>query len=133
MEIDDNNNKYDYNASLKWLEIYFIKNGLTIKPSAMGSFSLLIQSASKGYDSIKTRSLNIFGDNEDPINEDSTDSDSLMFDEAHFSIQGTSDSNSNAIQNLMSQVDKAYYMQINKSLYLKYSYLFLLLIIFLFN
>ena len=99
----------------------------------MGSFSLLMQSASKGYDSIKTRSLNIFGDNENPINEDSTDSDSLMFDKADFSIQGTSDSNSNAIQNLMSQIDKTYYMQINKSLYLKYSYLFLLLIIFLFN
>jgi hypothetical protein len=132
LEIDEKYN-YNYDACLKWLEIYFIKNGLTIKPSAMGSFSLLMQSASRGYDSIKTRSLNIFGDNEDPINEDSTDSDSLMFDEAHFSIQGTSDSNSNAIQNLMSQVDKAYYMQINKSLYLKYSYLFLLLIIFLFN
>ena len=144
LEILKNNTKliYNDNACLKWLEVYLIKNGLIIKPSAMGSFSLLMQSASKGYDSINTRLMSVFGDKENPIPEESVqiktgtyfmpDPEKLK----KFNIQNInseSDSDSELINKLMSQVDKTFYLQIDHSNNIKFSYIFLLLILFLFN
>ena len=126
---------YNDNACLKWLEVYLIKNGLIIKPSAMGSFSLLMQSASKGYDSINTRLMSVFGDNKNPIaNSTAQIIPSYNFDSdlKKFNIQNIS-SNGDFINNLMSQVDKTFYLQMDHSNNIKLSYIFLLLILFLFN
>ena len=137
--LEINNNEYNDNACLKWLEVYLIKNGLIIKPSAMGSFSLLMQSASKGYDSINTRLMSVFGDNENPIPDESDQINiNKNFDPVlkNFSIQNInseSDSDSELINKLMSQVDKTFYLQIDNSNNIKFSYIFLLLILFLFN
>ena len=139
LEILKNNSelKYNDNATLKWLEVYLIKNGLIIKPSAMGSFSLLMQSASKGYDSINTRLMSVFGDNENPIPDEQININK-NFDPVlkNFNIQNInseSDLDSELINKLMSQVDKTFYLQIDHSNNIKFSYIFLLLILFLFN
>ena len=142
LEILKNNTKliYNDNACLKWLEVYLIKNGLIIKPSAMGSFSLLMQSSSKGYDSINTRLMSVFGDKENPIPEESDKIETGNYFNPDpkklkkFNIQNiNSDSNSELINKLMSQVDKTFYLQIDHSNNIKFSYIFLLLILFLFN
>ena len=137
LEILKNNSELNYNdnACLKWLEVYLIKNGLIIKPSAMGSFSLLMQSASKGYDSINTRLMSVFGDNKNPIaNSTAQIIPSYNFDSdlKKFNIQNIS-SSGDFINNLMSQVDKTFYLQMDHSNNIKFSYIFLLLILFLFN
>ena len=135
LEILKNNSEFIYNdnATLKWLEVYLIKNGLIIKPSAMGSFSLLMQSASKGYDSINTRLMSVFGDKEYPIStEHPTPSKDVKPKLKTFNIQNIS-SSGDFINNLMSQVDKTFYLQIDHSNNIKFSYIFLLLILFLFN
>ena len=133
--LEINNNKYNDNACLKWLEVYLIKNGLIIKPSAMGSFSLLMQSTSKGYDSINTRLMSVFGDNENPITnstEQIIPNNNFKPDLKTFNIQNIS-SGRDFINNLMSQVDKTFYLQMDHSNNIKFSYIFLLLILFLFN
>lgn len=135
LEILKNNSELNYNddACLKWLEVYLIKNGLIIKPSAMGSFSLLMQSASKGYDSINTRLMSVFGDKENPISTDQpTPSNDVKPKLKTFNIQNIS-SSGDFINNLMSQVDKTFYLQMDHSNNIKFSYIFLLLILFLFN
>ncbi len=136
LEILKNNSELNYyyndNACLKWLEVYLIKNGLIIKPSAMGSFSLLMQSASKGYDSINTRLMSVFGDNEKNISIAQLPSNDFNPKLNNFNIQNIS-SSGDFINNLMSQVDKTFYLQIDHSNNIKFSYIFLLLILFLFN
>ena len=135
LEILKTNSELNYNddACLKWLEVYLIKNGLIIKPSAMGSFSLLMQSASKGYDSINTRLMSVFGDKENPIStEHPTPSKDVKPKLKTFNIQNIS-SSGYFINNLMSQVDKTFYLQMDHSNNIKFSYIFLLLILFLFN
>ena len=126
-----NDTEYNNNACLKWLEVYLIKNGLIIKPSALGSFSLLMQSSSRGYDSQSTRLMSIFGDNEDPINS-LTIVPQISFDFTKFKIQNINDKTT-SINHLMSQVDKTFYLQLDHSINIKFSYIFLLLILFLFN
>ena len=136
LEILKNNSELNYyyndNACLKWLEVYLIKNGLIIKPSAMGSFSLLMQSASKGYDSINTRLMSVFGDNEKNISTAQLPSNDFNPKLNNFNIQNIS-SSGDFINNLMSQVDKTFYLQMDHSNNIKFSYIFLLLILFLFN
>ena len=101
----------------------------------MGSFSLLMQSASKGYDSINTRLMSVFGDNKNPIADSTAQiipSYNFELDLKPFNIQNIS-SNGDFINNLMSQVDKTFYLQMDHSNNIKFSYIFLLLILFLFN
>ena len=131
--LEINNDKYNDSICLKWLEVYLFKNGLIIKPSAMGSFSLLMQSSSKGYDSINTRLMSVFGDNEYPISTyQPTPSKDVKPKLKTFNIQNIS-SSGDFINNLMSQVDKTFYLQMDHSNNIKFSYIFLLLILFLFN
>ena len=127
-----NDTEYNNNACLKWLEVYLIKNGLIIKPSALGSFSLLMQSSSRGYDSQSTRLMSIFGDNEDPIKDSLTIVPQISFEFTKFKIQNINDKTT-SINHLMSQVDKTFYLQLDHSINIKFSYIFLLLILFLFN
>ena len=86
--------------------------------------------------------MSVFGDKENPIPEESVqiktgtyfmpDPEKLK----KFNIQNInseSDSDSELINKLMSQVDKTFYLQIDHSNNIKFSYIFLLLILFLFN
>jgi len=128
------NGTYNDNACLKWLEVYLIKNGLIIKPSAISSFSLLMQAASRGYDSKNTRLMSIYGDSENPINNDTENNinNKINVNLNDFEIQNINE-NTQSINHLMSQVDKTFYLQLDHSINIKFSYIFLLLIIFLFN
>jgi hypothetical protein len=76
--------------------------------------------------------MSVFGDNENPISTAKIIPSYDFKPEKEFNIQNIS-SSGDFINNLMSQVDKTFYLQIDHSNNIKFSYIFLLLILFLFN
>jgi hypothetical protein len=90
-----------------------------------------MQAASRGYDSKITRLMSIFGDSENPINNNII-TNNIPQNLSKIENQNINDK-TESINHLMSQVDKTFYLQLDHSINIKFSYIFLLLILFLFN